>query len=145
MAGESAIRPYVPEPSILKTPVPAVDCEQFDAEAALGRTTAFMTDRYAQFGIAAALDAWQDAGLSLGSPPEERVRGAVCWGTGLGGTRQSSWPTSTCCRGAYSRLAAADRHGHAQRGRRAHRDAPRPRRGSDDDLGGVRVVRDRAG
>jgi 3-oxoacyl-[acyl-carrier-protein] synthase II len=87
MAGESAIRPYVPEPSILKTPVPAVVCNQFDAEAALGRATAGITDRYAQFGIAAALNAWQDAGLPTGSPPQELVRGSVCWGTGLGGTR----------------------------------------------------------
>jgi len=86
MAGESAIRAFVPEPSILKTPMPAVYCEQFNAEAALGRVTAYMTDRYAQLGIAAAIAAWEDAGLQCGSPPEEQLRGAVSWGTGLGGT-----------------------------------------------------------
>ena len=86
MAGASAIRAFVPEPSILKTPLPVVRCDQFNAEAALGRMTAYMTDRYAQLGIAAAIAAWEDAGLRCSTPPEERLRGAVSWGTGLGGT-----------------------------------------------------------
>ena len=87
MTGRSAIRPFTPEPSLLSAPVPAVYCDDFDAEAALGRTTASLTDRYAQLGIAAALDAWRDAGLPCETPAPERPRGAVCWGTGLGGTR----------------------------------------------------------
>lgn len=87
MAGESAIRAYLPEPSLLKSPVPAVYCDHFDAEAAVGRSTAYMTDRYAQLGLTAAMAAWQDAGLPCDSPPTELLRGAVCWGTGLGGTR----------------------------------------------------------
>lgn len=86
MTGESAIRAYVPDSDILKTPMPAVTCDQFNAEAALGRMTAYMTDRYAQLGIAAALAAWEDAGLQCKAPPEEQLRGAVSWGTGLGGT-----------------------------------------------------------
>jgi 3-oxoacyl-[acyl-carrier-protein] synthase II len=87
MAGESAIRAYLPEPSLLKAAVPAVCCDSFDAEAVVGRSTAYMTDRYAQLGLAAAMAAWQDAGLRCDSPPKELLRGAVCWGTALGGTR----------------------------------------------------------
>jgi len=87
MAGRSVIRPFTPEPSLLSAPVPAVYCDDFDAEAALGRTTACMTDRYAQLGIAAALAAWRDAGLPCETPTPEWPRGAVCWGTALGGTR----------------------------------------------------------
>lgn len=89
MAGESAIRPFTPDPALpnARTTVPAVACEEFDPEAMLGRTTAYMTDRFAQLGISAALAAWDDAGLQSGASVEERPRGAVCWGTGLGGTR----------------------------------------------------------
>jgi 3-oxoacyl-[acyl-carrier-protein] synthase II len=87
MAGDSAIRPYLPDPSLLKVPVPAVVSADFNAEATIGRSTAAMTDRYAQLGLTAALAAWQDAGLPCDSPPAEQTRGAVCWGTGLGGAR----------------------------------------------------------
>ena len=89
MAGESAIRPFTPDPALPKAtaPIPAVYCDGFDSEATLGRATTHLTDRYAQFGLAAALAAWNDAGLGCSSPPEERLDGAVCWGTALGGTR----------------------------------------------------------
>lgn len=89
MAGESAIRPFTPEPSIPKAPmpVPAVHCDGFDPEVCLGRATTYLTDRYAQLGLTAAVAAWRDAGLDCRTPPEERLDGAVCWGTGLGGTR----------------------------------------------------------
>jgi 3-oxoacyl-[acyl-carrier-protein] synthase II len=89
MAGESAIRPFTPEPSIPKAPatLPAVHCEGFNPEPILGRSTTYLTDRYAQLGLTAALAAWQDAGLDGRTPPDERLDGAVCWGTGLGGTR----------------------------------------------------------
>jgi 3-oxoacyl-[acyl-carrier-protein] synthase II len=89
MAGESAIRPFTPDPALPNgtRAVPAVYCDGFDSEATLGRTTTFLTDRYAQLGLTAALAAWQDAGLPCSVPPEERLNGAVCWGTGLGGTR----------------------------------------------------------
>ncbi len=88
MAGESAIRPYVPEPSILKTPVPAVVCDWFDAEAALGRTTACMTDRYG--GRTPVFH----------SAPRPRNGSAVrCAGARASAARvQSNWPTSTFCR-----------------------------------------------
>ncbi len=89
MAGESVIRPFTPDPALPNgaTAVPAVYCDGFDPETAIGRTTSFLTDRYAQLGVAAALAAWQDAGLPCTAAPEERLNGAVCWGTGLGGTR----------------------------------------------------------
>jgi len=89
MAGESAIRPFTPDPALPKgsATVPAVYCDDFESEATLGRTTTFLTDRFAQLGLSAALAAWRDAGLKASSPPEERPNGAVCWGTGLGGTR----------------------------------------------------------
>jgi len=85
MAGESGIRAYASKPMLLPGPVPALVCDGFDAEATLGRAGAYVTDRYAQLGIAAAIAAWADAGLPSESPPPERMHGAVCWGTGLGG------------------------------------------------------------
>jgi 3-oxoacyl-[acyl-carrier-protein] synthase II len=89
MAGESAVRSFTPEPAIPNATrrVPAVYCDGFDPEASLGRSTTFLTDRYAQLGLTAALAAWQDAGLQTSAPPEELLNGAVCWGTGLGGAR----------------------------------------------------------
>ncbi len=97
MAGESAIRAFIPEPSLLKTAMPAVVCDQFNAEAALGRMTAYMTDRYAQLGIAAALAAWEDAGLPCGTPPEEQLRGAVVGAQAWVARVRSSRRTSTSC------------------------------------------------
>jgi 3-oxoacyl-[acyl-carrier-protein] synthase II len=85
MAGESAIRPYRPDPTFMASPVPALACADFDAETTLGRAGAYVTDRFAQLGIAAAIAAWDDAGLPVESLPREQPRGAVCWGTGLGG------------------------------------------------------------
>jgi 3-oxoacyl-[acyl-carrier-protein] synthase II len=89
MAGESAIRPFTPDPAPpqAKKEVPAVCCDGFDPEARLGRATTYLTDRFAQLGVAAAIAAWNDAGLPGGAPAEERLNGAVCWGTGLGGAR----------------------------------------------------------
>jgi len=89
MAGESAVRTYTAEPALphAKTTVPAVCCDGFDPEARLGRATAYFTDRFAQLGVASAIAAWDDAGLASAAPPAERLDGAVCWGTGLGGTR----------------------------------------------------------
>lgn len=86
MAGESGIALYTPEPTLLSFPVPALRCADFDHVAALGRGPAYLMDRNAQLGTTAAAMAWQDAGLELTVPPTELVRGAVCWGTGLGGT-----------------------------------------------------------
>jgi 3-oxoacyl-[acyl-carrier-protein] synthase II len=90
MAAESAIRPFLPQPAVAgaRSPVPAVACEDFDPEQAVGRTMTFLTDRYAQLGVAAATDAWIDAGLPTdAASPSERLDAAVTWGTGLGGTR----------------------------------------------------------
>jgi 3-oxoacyl-[acyl-carrier-protein] synthase II len=88
MSGESAVRMFEPRPAVAgaRSPVPAVVCDGFDAQRAVGRTLTFLTDRYAQLGIAAATDAWADAGLPLEDPAPERLDAAVTWGTGLGGT-----------------------------------------------------------
>jgi 3-oxoacyl-[acyl-carrier-protein] synthase II len=83
-AGESAValleRDEKPRPIAL----PAVRCAGFDADAQLGRGLAHTMDRFSQLGTAAALAAWQDAGLpKAGAAP--RNDWGVSWSTALGG------------------------------------------------------------
>ena len=80
---ESAVRLYThpTSPSLLVQP--AVTCADFDAERSIGRALTHVTDRYSQLGVAAALSAWEDAGLQReGSGSDEY---GVSWGTGTGG------------------------------------------------------------
>jgi 3-oxoacyl-[acyl-carrier-protein] synthase II len=85
MLGESAIRLYRHPTSPSPLAQPAMRCPQFNAESVLGPSLASMTDRFSQLGIAAALAAWENAGL----PREEKASHdeyGVSWGTGVGGT-----------------------------------------------------------
>ena len=86
LRGESAIRLYTREDGVLRPlSLPAVRCANFDADAALGRSLAYTMDRYSQLGTAAALSAWQDAGLPR-TKEAPRNDWGVSWGTALGGT-----------------------------------------------------------
>jgi 3-oxoacyl-[acyl-carrier-protein] synthase II len=86
MAGHAAVQMLqtddVPRPLCM----PFVRCSGFDPVAALGKPLAGMMDRFAHLGVAAAFDAWQDAGFErTGADPAARVRWSCYWGTALGG------------------------------------------------------------
>ena len=60
----------------------AVLCDPFDFSARWGKPPHPATDRYAQLGIYAGLEAWQQAGLAAS---EHDPDAGVMWGTALGG------------------------------------------------------------
>jgi len=84
MRGESAVRYYChpAAPDIVRQP--AVRCASFNPEQVIGKARTTITDRYSQLGIAAALWAWDDAGLPRAV--ESHADWGVSWGTGGGGT-----------------------------------------------------------
>lgn len=83
MRGESAVALYRHPASPDDLAQPAVRCVSFSPEQTIGRALSSVTDRYSQFGIAAAFSAWSDAGLSrTGSGSDDY---GVSWGTGVGG------------------------------------------------------------
>lgn len=84
MRGESAVRLYRHPSSPSPLAQPAAVCEQFDPVAAIGRALTNSTDRYSQFGIAAAFAAWADAGLPREGGDSDEF--GVSWGTAVGGT-----------------------------------------------------------
>lgn len=84
LAGRSGIRLHTPEGAPRPLAVPAGVCADFDAGAALGKPRALAMDRYSQLGVAAALEAWRDAGLAE-KPDGDRADWGVAWGTGMGG------------------------------------------------------------
>ncbi|HEX5391782.1 MAG TPA: beta-ketoacyl-[acyl-carrier-protein] synthase family protein [Rhodocyclaceae bacterium] len=83
-AGESCIRHYVTDDKPRGLSMPAVRCESFNPDQALGRSLAGTMDRFSQLAVAAAFDAWQNAGYSRDDKNEKNDFG-VAWGTGLGG------------------------------------------------------------
>ncbi len=83
LSGESAVRLYEHPTSPSHLAQPAVVCAHFDAEKAIGRAISHVTDRYSQLGIAAALSAWGDAGLTQRGAGRDDY--GVSWGTGVGG------------------------------------------------------------
>jgi len=85
-AGESAVRYLQTDDLPRPLSIPFVNCPAFDPDAALGRPLASMMDRFAQLGMAAAFDAWDDAGLPRQADGESRDNWGVAWGTALGGT-----------------------------------------------------------
>lgn len=85
LAGESSIRLYRTDDIPRPLAIPAARCDDFDAAAALGRPLAGQMDRFCQFGAAAALAAWRDAGFDPAAG-EAREDAGVTWGTALGGT-----------------------------------------------------------
>lgn len=86
MAGHSAVQWLQTDDRPRPLAMPFVRCAQFDAVAALGKPLAGMMDRFAHLGVAAAFDAWQDAGFDrTAAAPAEREHWACLWGTALGG------------------------------------------------------------
>jgi len=57
----------------------------FDAEAYFSKKTARTLDRFSQFAVVAAAQAWLDADMQLGA--DEKKRAGVYLGTGMGGAR----------------------------------------------------------
>src|SRR5437899_4824287 len=61
----------------------AAEVQGFDAAAHIDEARLELTDRFAQFALVAAAEAWRDAGLALAD--EERDRAGVSIGSGMGG------------------------------------------------------------
>jgi 3-oxoacyl-[acyl-carrier-protein] synthase II len=85
-AGESAVGYLLTDDVPRPLSMPFVSSPGFDPAVALGKPLAGMMDRYAQFGMAAAFNAWDDAGLPRQTEGECRDDWGVAWGTALGGT-----------------------------------------------------------
>lgn len=86
LAGQSAVRHLLTDDLPRPLSMPFVNCTAFDPGSALGKPLAAMMERFAQLGVAAALDAWMDAGLARQpSDPADRNDWACIWGTALGG------------------------------------------------------------
>lgn len=86
-AGRSGVRRVtVCDTALLTNPI-AAEVPSFDPAAYLTPDQVLLFDRYAAFAMAAAGEAWAEAGLEL--TDEERERAGVLIGTGMGGvTRQ---------------------------------------------------------
>ena len=85
-AGESAVRYLLTDDVPRPLSMPFVSCPAFDPDVTLGKPLASMMDRFAQFAMAAAFSAWDDADLPRKSEAENRDDWGVAWGTALGGT-----------------------------------------------------------
>ena len=85
-AGQSAVGYLLTEDVPRPLSMPFVSCPAFDPDVALGKPLASMMDRFAQFAMAAAFSAWDDANLPRRSEAESRDDWGVAWGTALGGT-----------------------------------------------------------
>ncbi|WP_332748350.1 beta-ketoacyl-[acyl-carrier-protein] synthase family protein [Hydrogenophaga sp.] len=86
LAGESAVRHLLTEDLPRPLSTPFVNCQAFDAEAVLGKPLALMMERFAQLGMAAAFQAWEQAGLPRKTDAADARDGWGCiWGTALGG------------------------------------------------------------
>lgn len=83
MRGESAVRLYEHPTSPSRLVQPAVTCALFDSKKSIGHAMTHVTDRYSQLGVAAALSAWDDAGLAREGAGSDDY--GVSWGTGTGG------------------------------------------------------------
>ncbi|THF79551.1 beta-ketoacyl-ACP synthase II [Cohnella fermenti] len=83
--GESGIREIdVFDASAFKTRI-AGSVRDFDADGRFGRKEARRMDRFTQFALAAAEQAWDDSGLGAAAVDKERL--AVYIGSGTGGIR----------------------------------------------------------
>ena len=86
VAGDSAISLLVTQDKPRPLNMPFGLCASFQPEAALGKPLASMMERFCHLGVAAAFDAWADAGLERGAQPDgQRDDWACLWGTALGG------------------------------------------------------------
>ncbi len=83
LAGRSGVGPVTAfDPAKLTTRI-AAEVKDFDAGAVLGRKEARRMDRYAQFAMVAAREAWADARLP--DDPEVRAQTGVIIASGIGG------------------------------------------------------------
>lgn len=83
VSGESGISPITSfDTSNFKTKIAGI-VQDFDAEARFGRKEARRMDRFSQFALAAAEDAWTHSGLQLDKIDKERL--GVYVGSGVGG------------------------------------------------------------
>lgn len=83
VSGESGISPITSfGTSNFKTKIAGI-VHDFDAEARFGRKEARRMDRFSQFALAAAEDAWTHSGLQLDKIDKERL--GVYVGSGVGG------------------------------------------------------------
>ncbi|WP_379138403.1 beta-ketoacyl-ACP synthase II [Paenibacillus sp. sgz500958] len=81
--GESGISPITSfDTTLFKTKI-AGSVQDFDPEGRFGRKEARRMDRFSQFALAAAEDAWKDSGLILDKIDRERL--GVYVGSGVGG------------------------------------------------------------
>ena len=85
-AGQSAVGHLLTDDVPRPLSIPFVSCSGFDPDVALGKPLASMMDRFAQLGMAAAFEAWDNAGLARQADGESRDDWGVAWGTALGGT-----------------------------------------------------------
>ena len=93
LAGESGVGPLTLfDASALDVRI-AAEVKNFDAEGRIGRKEARRADRFCQFAIAAALDAFADAGITMNEEDPERV--GVVVGSGIGGIGSLSLAVET--------------------------------------------------
>ncbi|MBD3816230.1 MAG: beta-ketoacyl-[acyl-carrier-protein] synthase family protein [Halothiobacillus sp.] len=85
LAGESAVALYETDDAPRGLSIPAVRCADFDPAERIPKHMLATMDRYAQLGMAAAFEAWAQAGLTLGAN-EDSPDAGVAWGSALGGT-----------------------------------------------------------
>ncbi|MFO1263494.1 MAG: beta-ketoacyl-[acyl-carrier-protein] synthase family protein [Rhodoferax sp.] len=83
LRGQSAVRLYVHPTAPFRLVQPAVVCDAFDGEQAVGRAISHVTDRFSQLGVSAAFSAWADAGLAREGAGSDDY--GVSWSTGVGG------------------------------------------------------------
>ncbi len=84
--GESAVAHLQTQDVPRPLSMPFVRCTGFDADAVLGKPLASMMERFSHLGLAAAFDAWADAGLERQvDNPDTRENWGCVWGTALGG------------------------------------------------------------
>lgn len=87
VAGQSAVSLYTTEDIPRALMIPAVRCAGFRPDKRLGKALSGMMERFAQLGVAAAFDAWEDAGFSRDKTAftHNHSESGVAWGTALGG------------------------------------------------------------
>lgn len=85
LLGQSSITFFQNDEQPKPVASPALHCASFSAERTIGKALASGMDRYSQLGLAAVLDAWSVAGLSI-DEEQANDRWGVSWGTALGGT-----------------------------------------------------------